>query len=112
MASRAFGSRPPVSNGSSAPAASSATTASRIRRWISRSEGMAWFRREGAARYGVGARGFRQNDVEGRHVVVPLDQCWLWAEALKRASVERPDRLSDPAPVRIDEDFATALLRL
>src|SRR6266571_6953439 len=111
MASRAFGSRPPVSNGS-APAASSATTASRIRRWISRSEDMAWFRREGAVRYGVGARGLRQNDVERGHVVVPLDQGWLWPEALKRAGVERPDRLSDPAAMGINQDLAAALLRL
>src|SRR2546428_9161282 len=112
MASGAFGSRAPVSNGSSAPAALSATTASRIRRWISRSEGMAWFRREGAVRYGVGARGFRQNNVERRHVVVPLDQCWLWPEALKRAGVERPDRLGDPAAMGINQHLAAALLRL
>src|SRR3982074_425460 len=112
MASRAFGSRPPVSNGRSAPAASSATTASRIRRWISRSEGMAWFRRECAVRYGVGARGLRQNDLERGHVVVPLDQGWLWPEALKRASVERPDRFGDPAATRIHQDLAAALLRL
>src|SRR5437660_441135 len=112
MASRAFGSRPPVSNGSSAPADSSATTASRIRRWISRSAGMARVRREAAVRYGVGACGLRQNDVERGHVVVPLDQGWLWAEALKRAGIKRPDRLGDPAAVGVDEYLAATLLRL
>src|SRR4051794_11787857 len=111
MASRAAGSRPPASSGS-APPASSAITASRIRCWISRSESMAWFRREGALRHGIGTRGLRQDDIERGHVVVPLDQGWLWAEALKGAGIERPDQLGDPAPVRIDEDFATALLRL
>src|SRR5262245_52836770 len=112
MASRAAGSYPPASSGSSAPPASSATTASRIRRWISRSEGMARSRDEGALRHGVGARGLRQDDVERGHVVVPLDQGWLSSEAFQRVRVERPDRLGDPAAMGVDQDFATALLRL
>src|SRR5215470_16502267 len=112
MASRACGSRPPVSSGGSARAGPSAMTASRIRRWISRSEGMDLSRREGALRHGVGTRGLRQNDVEGGHVVVTLDERWLWAEALECAGVERPDRLGDPAAMGVDQDFAAALLRL
>src|SRR6184192_72415 len=111
MASRAAGSRPPARNGSSAPAAS-ATTASRIARWISRSEGMARPRVEHALRHGIGTRGFFQNHVERGHVVVPLDQGRLAPEALERAGVERPDRLGDPAAMGVDQDFAAALLAL
>src|SRR5215510_8247870 len=113
MASRACGSRPPVSSGGGARAGPSAMTASRIRRWISRSDSMDRSRREGALRHGVGSRGLRQNDVEGGHVVIPLDESWLfWAEALKCAGVERPDRLRDAAAMGVDQDFVAALLRL
>src|SRR5437899_6113672 len=110
MPSRAMGSRPPARSGWSAPAASSATTASRTRRWISRSEGMAGSRGEGAFRHSVRTRGFFQNHVERGDVVVPLDQGRLAPEALERACVERPDRLGDPAAMGVDQDLAAALL--
>src|SRR5262245_14761771 len=77
-----------------------------------RSESLAWFRCEGALRYGVGPRGLRQNDVESGHVVVPLDESRLWTEMLKRAGVERPDRLGNPAAMGVDENLAAAVLRL
>src|SRR6266545_3811118 len=112
MASRACGSRPPASSGTSAPPAPSAITTSRIRCWISRSESMAWFRREGALRHGIGTRGLRQDDIECGDIVVPLDQGRLPPEVLKRAGVERPDRVGDPAAMGVDQDFAAALLRL
>src|SRR5262245_4217520 len=69
-------------------------------------------RGEGALRHGVGARGLRQNDVERRDVIVPFDQRWFPPEALERAGIERPDRLSDAAAMGVDQDFAAALLRL
>src|SRR5262245_54666547 len=103
MASRVCGSRPPASSGSSARGAPSATMALRIRRWISRSEGMVRSRREGVMRYRIGPRSLRQNDIEGRHVVVPLDQGWLGTEALERAGVERPDWLGNPAAMGVDQ---------
>src|SRR4051812_23231229 len=100
MASRPCGSRPPASSGSSSPAAPSVTTASRIRRWISRSDGIA--RSRYMLQDGIGARGLRQDHIEGGDVVVPLDQRWLAPEALERAGVERPDRLGDPAAMGVD----------
>src|SRR5262245_7641237 len=112
MPSRDLGSRPAASSGSSASAASSAITASRIRRWISKSDGIGRSQGKGALRRGIGSRGLRQNDVERGHVIVPLDQSRLWPEALKRAGVERPDRLGDPAAMGVDQDFAAAVLQL
>src|SRR5262245_39192069 len=109
MASRAAGSRPPTSSGSNALVVSSATTASRIRCWISRSAGMARSRGEGALRHDVGACGLRLNDVERRDVVVPLDQCWLGPKMLERARVERPYRLGDLAAMGVDQHLTTLL---
>src|SRR5262249_23171462 len=112
MASRAFGSCPPASRGSRTWAAPTAMTASRLPRRIFRSEGMDLSRSEGASRHGVGTRGLRQNDIERWHVVVPLDQGRLWPEVLKRAGIERPHQLGNPAPVGVDENLAAAVLWL
>src|SRR5215468_2026629 len=100
-------------SGTSAPAAASTRTAprttSRTCRWISRSEGMAQPRSKNTVSHGVGKRGFGQDDIKRRDVVVPLDQCRLVPKALKCAGIERPHRLGDPAAMGVDQDFAAPL---
>src|SRR5579883_2524964 len=54
----------------------------------------------------TGAVGLAQQHVEGRHVGVPLDQCWHRTEPCERFPVERPYFGDDMRAVIVDAQAA------
>ncbi len=54
----------------------------------------------------IGARRFREQRFEGRHVVVPFDQGRYRTEASQRVFVQGPHVVADGAAVIIDQQLA------